>query len=185
MYKTCNIYTIFTLNIPVTSHFLLHSIFTNESCVSVGIIICTDIQEDYFRLLHFVMLMFAVCFDLPSGDSIWQHVTSNVIQQFEQTGVILSPWWAPWRPTSLFDPCFWIQKDAESRCRCPEIVWAQSFPYHPAFQPLAAFMQKGSWRDLWWQIFHLFWATMCNSKENISKTHGISFISHGYASAYA
>lgn len=110
---------------------------------------------------------------------------SNVIQQFEQTGVILSPWWAPWRPTSLFDPCFWIQKDAESRCWCPEIVWAQSFPYHPAFQPLAAFMQKGSWRDLWWQIFHLFWATMCNSKENISKTHGISFINRAYASAYA
>lgn len=147
--------------------------------------ICTDIQDDYFRLLHFVMLMFAVCFDLPSGDSIWQHVTSNVIQQFEQTGVILSPWWAPWRPTSLFDPCFWIQKDAESRCRCPEIVWAQSFPYHPVFQPFAAFMQKGSWRDLWWQIFHLFWATMCNSKENISKTHGISFINRAYASAYA
>lgn len=55
-------------------------IFTMERCAYVGIIICTDISGDYFMLLHFVMLMFAVCFDLASGDSIWQDFTSNVIQ---------------------------------------------------------------------------------------------------------
>lgn len=113
------------------------------------------------------MLMFAVCFYLASGDSIWQDFTSNVIQQFEQTGIILSPWWAPQRPASLFDLFFRVQTDAESRWRCPEIVWAQSFPYHPAFQPLAAFMRKGSWRGV--TIFHLFWATMCNSKGTFPK----------------
>lgn len=132
---------------PFISHFLLFSmVFTIEHCAYVGIIICTDIYGDYFRLLHFVVLMFAVCFDLPSRDSVWQDFTSNVIQQFEQTVIILSPWWAPRRPASLFDPFSRVQTDAESRWRCPEIVWAQSFPYHPAFQPLAAFMRKGSWR---------------------------------------
>lgn len=141
-------------------------VFTNGSYVSVSIIIYTDILGDCFRLLHFMLVFaqqtdFAVCFDLPSGDSIWQDFTSNVIQQFEQTGIILSPWWAPWRPASLFDPCFRVQKDAESRCRCPEIVWAQSFQFHPAFQPLAAFMQKGSWRGVTFGRSLIYFEVLC------------------------